>query len=56
MFRMVLRTEKNTLISVENTDLPYGIKLERYEEVTPGLFVARITYGYMEVPDLPALF
>jgi KUP system potassium uptake protein len=56
MFRTGIMYEKNTLISVENTDLPYGIKLERYEEVTPGLFVARITYGYMEVPDLPALF
>jgi KUP system potassium uptake protein len=56
MFRTGIMYEKNVLVSVENTDKPYGIKLDKYEEVTPGLFVVRITYGYMEVPDLPALF
>ena len=56
MFRTGIMYEKNVLVSVENTDVPYGIKLDRYEEVSPGLFVARITYGYMEVPNLPALF
>lgn len=56
MFRTGIMYEKNVLVSVENTDVPFGIKLDRYEEVSPGLFVARITYGYMEVPNLPALF
>lgn len=56
MFRTGIMYEKNTLISVENTDLPYGVKLEKYEEVSPGLWVARILYGYMEVPNLPVLF
>jgi KUP system potassium uptake protein len=56
MFRTGIMYEKNTIISVENTDLPYGVKLEKHEEVSPGLFVARVTYGYMEVPDLPKLF
>jgi KUP system potassium uptake protein len=56
MFRTGIMYEKNVLVSVENTDEPYGIKLDKYEEVTPGLFVVRITYGYMEVPDLPSLF
>jgi KUP system potassium uptake protein len=56
MFRTGIMYEKNVLVSVENTDLPYGIKLDRYEEVSPGLFVARILYGYMEVPNLPLLF
>ncbi len=56
MFRTGIMYEKNVLVSVENTDLPYGIKLDRYEEVSPGLWVARILYGYMEVPNLPVLF
>ncbi len=56
MFRTGIMYEKNVLVSVENTDLPYGIKLDRYEEISPGLFVASILYGYMEVPNLPVLF
>jgi len=56
MFRTGIMYEKNVLVSVENTDLPYGIRLDRYEEVSPGLWVARILYGYMEVPNLPVLF
>lgn len=56
MFRTGIMYEKNVLVSVVNTDVPYGVKLDKYEEVTPGLFVLRITYGYMEVPNLPALF
>ena len=56
MFRTGIMYEKNVLVSVENTDLPYGIKLDKYEEVSPGLWVARILYGYMEVPNLPVLF
>lgn len=56
MFRTGIMYEKNVLVSVENTDQPYGIKLERYEEVSKGLFVANIFYGYMEMLDLPALF
>ena len=56
MFRTGIMYEKNILVSVENTDVPYGVELEKYEEVTPGLFVVRITYGYMEVPNLPVLF
>lgn len=56
MFRTGIMYEKNVLVSVENTDQPYGITLERYEEVSKGLFLATIYYGYMEVPDLPKLF
>ena len=56
MFRTGIMYEKNILVSVENTDEPYGVKLDKYEEISPGLFVARIMYGYMEVPDLPKLF
>ena len=56
MFRTGIMYEKNVLVSVENTDLPYGIQLDKYEEVSPGLWVARILYGYMEVPNLPVLF
>jgi len=56
MFRTGIMYEKNILISVVNTDEPYGIKLDTYEEVSPGLFVARVLYGYMEVPNLPQLF
>ncbi|MCZ7611214.1 MAG: KUP/HAK/KT family potassium transporter [Ignavibacterium sp.] len=56
MFRTGIMYEKNVLVSVENTDQPYGVKLERYEEVSKGLFVANILYGYMEVINLPALF
>lgn len=56
MFRTGIMYEKNVLVSVENTDLPYGIKLDKYEEVSPGLWIARILYGYMEVPNLPLLF
>ncbi len=56
MFRTGIMYEKNILVSVENTDQPYGVKLERYEKIVPGLYVAEIKYGYMEVPDLPKLF
>ena len=41
MFRTGIMYEKNVLVSVENTDLPYGIKLDKYEEVSPGLWVAQ---------------
>jgi KUP system potassium uptake protein len=56
MFRTGIMYEKNVLVSVENTDLPYGIKLDKYKEVSPGLWIARILYGYMEVPNLTLLF
>lgn len=56
MFRTGIMYEKNILVSVEAIDHPFGIKLDSYHEITPGLFVAHITYGYMEVPDLPKLF
>ncbi len=56
MFRTGIMYEKNVLVSVENTDHPYGVKLDKYEEITPGLFSVRILYGYMEVPNLPVLF
>ena len=56
MFRTGIMYEKNVLVSVENTDQPYGVKLDRNEEISPGLFSVRILYGYMEVPDLPKLF
>jgi KUP system potassium uptake protein len=56
MFRTGIMYEKNVLVSVESTDQPYGVKLDKYEEITPGLFSVRILYGYMEVPDLPRLF
>ena len=56
MFRTGIMYEKNVLISVETTDSPFGVKLDKYEQVVPGLFIALITYGYMEVPNLPKLF
>ena len=56
MFRTGIMYQKNVLVSVENTDKPFGIELDKYEEVTPGLFIASIRYGYMEAPDLPNLF
>jgi KUP system potassium uptake protein len=56
MFRTGIIYEKNILVSVETSDKPYGVKLESYEKVTEGLYTARITYGYMESPDLPKLF
>jgi len=56
MFRTGIIYEKNILVSVETSDKPYGVKLESYEIVTEGLYTARITYGYMESPDLPKLF
>lgn len=56
MFRTGIIYEKNVLVSVETTDEPYGVSLERYEQIVPGLFVAEIKYGYMEAPDLPKLF
>jgi KUP system potassium uptake protein len=56
MFRTGIMYEKNILVSVENTDVPYGVSLDKYEEISPGLFIVRILYGYMEVPDLPVLF
>lgn len=56
MFRTGIIYEKNILVSVETSDKPYGVNLESYEKVTDGLFIAKITYGYMESPDLPKLF
>jgi len=56
MFRTGIIYEKNILVSVETSDKPYGVNLESYEKVTDGLYTARITYGYMESPDLPKLF
>lgn len=56
MFRTGIMYKKNILVSVENTDEPYGVKLDTLREISPGLFLARILYGYMEVPDLPKLF
>jgi len=56
MFRTGIMYEKNILVSVENTDQPYGVKLERYDNIVLGLYVAEFKYGYMEVPDFPKLF
>lgn len=56
MFRTGIIYEKNILVSVETTDEPYGINLQRFEKIIPGLSVAEIKYGYMEAPDLPKLF
>ncbi len=56
MFRTGIIYEKNILVSVETSDKPYGVNLETYEKVADGLFIARVTYGYMESPDLPKLF
>ncbi|WP_337865621.1 KUP/HAK/KT family potassium transporter [Ignavibacterium sp.] len=56
MFRTGIIYEKNILVSVETSDKPYGVNLETYERVTDGLYIAKITYGYMESPDLPKLF
>uniref|UniRef100_A0A832DGM1 Probable potassium transport system protein Kup n=1 Tax=Ignavibacterium album TaxID=591197 RepID=A0A832DGM1_9BACT len=56
MFRTGIIYEKNILVSVETSDKPYGVNLDSYEKVTEGLYTARITYGYMESPDLPKLF
>jgi KUP system potassium uptake protein len=56
MFRTGIIYEKNILVSVETSDKPYGVNLDSYEKITEGLYTARITYGYMESPDLPKLF
>jgi len=56
MFRTGIMYEKNILVSVESMDNPYGIELESIKELAPGLFGAIIRIGYMEIPDLPALF
>lgn len=56
MFRTGIIYEKNILVSVENLDTPFGIKLDKVEEVTPGLFTTTVLFGYMESPNLPALF
>lgn len=56
MFRTGIMYEKNILVSVESMDNPYGIELESIKELAPGLFGATVRIGYMEIPDLPALF
>lgn len=56
MFRTGIIYEKNILVSVETSEFPYGVELDKYEKVTEGLYTARIIYGYMESPDLPKLF
>lgn len=55
MLRTGIIYEKNILVSVETSYQPYGINLESYEKVAEGLYTAKITYGYMESPDLPKL-
>jgi len=48
--------EKNILVSISNSDKPYGIEFSEMKEFTNGLYGADIKIGYMEIPDLPALF
>jgi KUP system potassium uptake protein len=48
--------EKNILVSINNSDKPYGIEFSEMKEFTKGLYGADIKIGYMEVPDLPELF
>lgn len=56
MFRTGIIYDKNILVSVEASDQPYGVELLIYKEITDGLYIAQIKYGYMESPDLPNLF
>ncbi len=48
--------EQNIMVSINITDLPYGIELRHVDEITKGLSAFIVQTGYMEVPDLPKIF
>ena len=48
--------EKNILFAVKTADVPYGINFSKMEEFTKGLYGLSVSVGYMQIPDLPALF
>lgn len=47
--------DNNILISIQRTDEPYSIKVERVEGIAAGLSGVVISAGYMEVLDIPEI-
>jgi KUP system potassium uptake protein len=50
--------EKVVLLTVQTRHVPEVPDAERFAEVTPlgeGFFVAKVVYGFMEVPDIPKI-
>ena len=47
--------EKNILVSIFTTDVPYGISANKIEDISDGLYGFQINTGYMEIINISAI-
>ncbi|MHB9005201.1 MAG: KUP/HAK/KT family potassium transporter [Coriobacteriia bacterium] len=47
--------EKNILVSIFTTDVPYGISANKIEDISDGLYGFQINTGYMEIINITAI-
>ncbi len=47
--------ERNVLVSINVTDEPYGVRLEKVDNITQGLSGIKIEKGYLEIIDIHKL-
>jgi len=48
--------EKNIMVSIHTSDVPYGISIKKVEDIAPGLLGVEIYTGYLEVINLHNIF
>lgn len=55
MFKYRIMYEYNIILSISNTEKPFGVKSHFKLDLTPSLRVFEITMGYMEVVDIEGI-
>ncbi len=55
MLRSNIIYERNILVSIATTDDPYGVRIEKVDNITTGLSGVKIEKGYLEVIDIHQL-
>jgi len=48
----ILIYEKNILVSIATMDEPYGVRVEKVDNIAEGLSGVKIQKGYMEIIDI----
>jgi len=48
--------EKNIMVSIHTSDVPYGISIKKVEDIAPGLLGVEIYTGYLEIINLHNIF
>ncbi len=55
MIRCTIMYEKNILIAIKTTDMPYGIEFIQIDNIANGLSGIKILYGYQEILNIPQI-